>query len=102
MDTNQIARRYLSRSEAAVYLGVCVRTLDCFVTDAGLTHIRLGRRVMFDRESLDQFMSSRRQECTNAPDAATTTRPYLPGRDTSRQKTARLELNKVADKLSVN
>jgi hypothetical protein len=49
-------RRYLSRVQAADYLGICQRSLDHYVVQYGLERIRLGKRVMFDKYKLDEFM----------------------------------------------
>lgn len=52
---------YLDRRQAAAYLGVSIRLLDECKARGEIPYIRVGRRkVMFLREDLDRFMTSRR------------------------------------------
>lgn len=46
--------RLLSRDEAARYLGVSVSSVDRLVIDGSLRCRRIGRRVMFDLDSLNK------------------------------------------------
>lgn len=53
---------YLDRRGAAAYLGVSIRLLDECKARGDIPFIRVARRkVMFRREDLDGFMSSRRK-----------------------------------------
>lgn len=49
----------LSRRDAAKYLGICLRSLDQLIHDQQLPIIRIGRRVMFRREALHQWLQAR-------------------------------------------
>lgn len=50
--------RYADRIEAAVYLGVCVRTLDALLKQKKIPHYRVGRRVMFDLHDVARWMQT--------------------------------------------
>jgi hypothetical protein len=45
----------VSRKDAAAALGICLRTLDHLILSKELMPRRIGRRVMFERKSLEQF-----------------------------------------------
>jgi excisionase family DNA binding protein len=49
-------KRLLSAKEAAVYLGVSHRTLWHWARTRWISSVRLGRRVLFDREYLDKVI----------------------------------------------
>jgi excisionase family DNA binding protein len=53
-------KRLLSAKEAAVYLGLSHRTLWAWAQQGIITVVRLGRRVLFDREDLDKMI----EDCT--------------------------------------
>jgi excisionase family DNA binding protein len=61
MTTTITQSRYLSRAQAATFMGVCERTLDLLVANDGLPKIQLGRRVLFDPQDLDTFLAARKQ-----------------------------------------
>lgn len=48
-------QRY-SRSESAEYLGVSVVTLDRTVANGEISYFRIGRRVIFDKKHLDEYL----------------------------------------------
>ena len=62
MESGVVAKLYLSRQEAAEYLGVGTRSVDSAVVRYGLAPIKIGRRVIFSRRELDRFMTSRSRE----------------------------------------
>ncbi len=51
-DTRQVL---ISKREAARAIGICERTLDSMVRDRIVRCVRIGRRVMFRPESLEEF-----------------------------------------------
>ncbi len=50
-----VEQRYLSRIEAARYLGISARSLDRLVACKKLPAFRLQRRVLLDRADVDEF-----------------------------------------------
>lgn len=55
----------ISRREAAIALGVCLRTLDYLIARGELPARRLGRRILIPRSALEQFV--RRDHASPAP-----------------------------------
>jgi len=49
---------FLSRKEAATYLGISLRTLDRYTKRNRLTYANIGRRVLYTKDSLDAFIKS--------------------------------------------
>ncbi len=54
-------QRLFSIEDAAVYLGISPRSIRSFIAASRLPTIRLGRRVLLDKEQLDVWITS--QEC---------------------------------------
>jgi excisionase family DNA binding protein len=48
----------LNRAEAAKYCGVSVIAIDRALAGRKIRHFRVGRRVIFSREHLDEFLKS--------------------------------------------
>lgn len=57
---SEAVTRYLSRSDAATYAGVSLRTVDALLADGEVPAIRIGARVLIDRTDLDSFLASRK------------------------------------------
>ncbi len=55
-----VEQRY-SRREAADYLGISVVTIDRALKNRSISCFRVGRRVIFSKAHLDEFLSS--NEC---------------------------------------
>lgn len=49
----------MTRRDAARYLGVSVRTLDAIVADGHLPVVRVGRRVLLRRATIDAWLAAR-------------------------------------------
>ena len=49
----------LGMAQAARMLGISERTLFTLVRSGGMPHIRIGRRVLFRRASLDAWLHAR-------------------------------------------
>ena len=52
------SRRYLSRTQAAEYLGILERLLDEWIAARRFPAVRAGRRVLLDRIDLDRYYGS--------------------------------------------
>lgn len=52
----QPACRYFSVKQAAEYLGRTEKAIRHLVEDRKIPHIRIGRRIQFDRDALDRWM----------------------------------------------
>lgn len=57
MDSNS-ERRCFGRAEAADYLGVSRRFVDRLAATKQIRSFKLGRRLMFDRADVDEFVES--------------------------------------------
>lgn len=53
------SKRLYTAKEAAVYLGLSHRTLWAWAQQGVITVVRLGRRVLFDRQDLDKLIENR-------------------------------------------
>ncbi len=60
-------RRLFSIEEAAVYLGLSPRSIRTFISASRLQAIRLGRRVLLDKEQLDAWIASQEPAAANPP-----------------------------------
>lgn len=54
-------RERYGRKEAADYCGVSVVTIDRALSKKKISHFRIGRRVVFDKRHLDEFLNN--NEC---------------------------------------
>ncbi len=60
MNTENNKERF-NRKGAANYCGVSVITIDRALSKNKISHFRIGRRVVFDKRHLDEFLNS--NEC---------------------------------------
>ncbi len=59
VDTESTARRLLNVKEAAEYLGgISVWTVRSLGWSGEICQVRIGRRVLYDRQDLDRFIES--------------------------------------------
>ena len=56
-----VERLSYSVSEAAQAVGVSARTLNGFIKDGSLPHVRIGKRILIEIEALKRFIESRQQ-----------------------------------------
>jgi len=62
VDGSTNARRLLSVKEAAEYLGgISVWTVRSLGWSGEICQVRIGRRVLYDRQDLDRFIESRKK-----------------------------------------
>ena len=57
---NKLKKKYMTKQEAADYLGVSTSTIDNYVRRGLQKHKLTSRRTVFLQADLDEFMSSRR------------------------------------------
>jgi excisionase family DNA binding protein len=55
------SKEKFDRKSAASYCGVSVITIDRALSKNKISHFRIGRRVIFDKRHLDEFLNS--NEC---------------------------------------
>lgn len=55
-------KEYLTRLEAAALIRVSDQTVDNRIKDGDIAAVRIGRRVLIPRESLEQYMDRCRAE----------------------------------------
>ncbi len=55
------SKEKFDRKSAANYCGVSVITIDRALSKNKISHFRIGRRVIFDKRHLDEFLNS--NEC---------------------------------------
>jgi len=66
MHSESTEARYLSRRDAAVYLGLSRSFLaKAAIKGNGPEFLKFGRRVVYDRETLDAFAVSHRRRSTS-------------------------------------
>lgn len=53
-------RKYLSKVDAAEYIGIGTRFLGRLLAEGRIPERRIGRRVLLGRDDLDAFMESRK------------------------------------------
>jgi len=58
---NETEARYLSRRDAAGYLGVSVRSLDTWTAAGRVVASKMGKRVLYDRIDLDRAVAAGKQ-----------------------------------------
>jgi excisionase family DNA binding protein len=61
METTEKNDDRFNRYQAAAYCGVSVITIDRAIADEKISLFRIGRRVVFDKRHLDEFLT--RNEC---------------------------------------
>lgn len=59
-----IAKRLLSISEASVYLGLGRNSALKFLDEIGAKH-QIGRRVLYDKETIDNYLSQKKEDNKN-------------------------------------
>jgi len=50
-----MGKRFISRTEAADYLGISLPTLNHRILDGSIPHLKLGRRILIPSEALDRL-----------------------------------------------
>ncbi len=60
--------RLLSVEEAATYLGVQKSTIYSWAWRRKIPSVKMGRRLLFDREDLDRIIEERKREVEPSPD----------------------------------
>jgi excisionase family DNA binding protein len=64
MITENTKERF-NRKSAADYCGVSVITIDRALSKNKISHFRIGRRVVFDKRHLDEFLNSNEYKARN-------------------------------------
>lgn len=60
--------RYFNNADATAYIGLSPRTLEKYrVTGGGPMFRKLGRRVLYVAEDLDEWANARKREITRDP-----------------------------------
>ena len=69
MQTHESNRRRLSTRPAAEYIGVAASSLekDRVLGTLGIPFIKAGRRVLYDTDDLDNWLTARRRTSTSDP-----------------------------------
>jgi len=60
--------RLLSVQEAATYLGVQKSTIYSWAWRRKIPSVKMGRRLLFDREDLDRIIEERKRGVERSPD----------------------------------
>jgi len=58
----QDSDHYLDKQELAEYIGVSVSTINLWVCQKRIPHIKLGRRVLFNSKDIDRWMGEHKIE----------------------------------------
>lgn len=62
METTEKQNSRFNRNQAAIYCGVSVITIDRALANEKISHFRIGRRIIFDKSHLDNFLASCEQK----------------------------------------
>jgi len=57
-EKSEMTNQLLSQQEASIQLGISTRTLQRYTKRGLITHMRIGRRVLYKNEWLDDFCKS--------------------------------------------
>ena len=72
-DVSTSARRYMTAKQAAVYSGLCQKTIRDRARDKAYESIRIGNtrksRVLIDKDSFDHWLNSFKHKPTPNPEA---------------------------------
>jgi excisionase family DNA binding protein len=55
-------KKFYSKLELAMLLGICVRTLDNLMANGQISYLKVSSRVIFSQEDLDEFVNRIRHE----------------------------------------
>ena len=58
LDSRSRVQRLLSVKEASLYLGISTWTIRSLGWNGEIPEVKIGRRVLFDREDLDRFIEN--------------------------------------------
>jgi len=65
LQVEPIERSTLTVQEVAEYLGVAVDTVYVLVREKRIVHFRIGRRILFKKQAVDEWIESQMQESIN-------------------------------------
>ena len=54
-------KSYYSKLETAMQLNVCVRTLDSLMSKGAISYVKVGKRVIFTQQDIDEFITRNRK-----------------------------------------
>ena len=60
--SQQTPKLLLTRFEAAQVLGICERTLDTYTKDGTIPFLRIGSRVLYSVQALEQWIAEQSQK----------------------------------------
>lgn len=61
-------RNFYSKLDLAMELGICVRTLDTLIANGKISYSKIGGRVIFSQQDLDEFISRNRKSAFGVGD----------------------------------
>lgn len=60
-----IKRNFYSKLDLAMELGICVRSLDTLMANGKISYSKIGGRVIFSQQDLDEFIARSRKPAFN-------------------------------------
>jgi len=69
-----INKSFFSKAELSEQLGVSIRTIDNWIASGLISFSKIGRRIIFSKKDLDEFIERNRRDAINCEDEKITTR----------------------------
>ena len=63
---NKLQRKTITAQEAADYIGVCIDTIYTMVRQKEIPHVRVRRRILFNRDTIDSWMRAQEEKSLEA------------------------------------
>ncbi|MFO0450571.1 MAG: helix-turn-helix domain-containing protein [Pseudomonadota bacterium] len=63
-----INKSFFSKAELSEQLGVSIRTIDNWIASGLISFSKIGRRIIFSKKDLDEFIERNRRDAINCED----------------------------------
>jgi excisionase family DNA binding protein len=66
------SKSYYSKQDLSVELGVSIRTIDNWISYAMISYSKIGRRVIFSRADIEEFVQRNKHEALQEQNSTST------------------------------
>ena len=63
--TKEVQKVAFNRKEGAAYLGIAENTLVKLLNEGRISFIRVGRRILIPKQTLDRFLDEQAKKCSS-------------------------------------
>jgi excisionase family DNA binding protein len=70
----EIQKNYFSKMDLSKELGVSLRSIDSWISSGIISFSKIGRRIIFSKKDLDEFIERNRRDAIKCEDEKITTR----------------------------